>query len=39
LSAYTRETGAALSLKYHKFIHHIDRNLDDGINMLGATLR
>src|SRR5207302_194922 len=34
LSAYTREAGAALSVKYHKFIHHIDRNLDDGINML-----
>jgi hypothetical protein len=38
LSAYTRETGAALSLKYHKFIHHIDRNLDDGINMLVRDL-
>jgi hypothetical protein len=38
LSAYTRETGAALSMKYHKFIHHIDRNLDDGINMLVRDL-
>ena len=38
MSAYTRETGAALSLKYHKFIHHIDRNLDDGINMLVRDL-
>jgi hypothetical protein len=38
LSAYTRETGAALSVKYHKFIHHIDRNLDDGINMLVRDL-
>jgi hypothetical protein len=38
LSAYTRETGAALSLRYHKFIHHIDRNLDDGVNMLVRDL-
>jgi hypothetical protein len=38
LSAYTRETGAALSVKYHKFIHHIDSNLDDGINMLVRDL-
>jgi len=38
LSAYTREAGAALSVKYHKFIHHIDRNLDDGINMLVRDL-
>ncbi len=38
LSAYTRETGAALSVKYHKFIHHIDRNLDDGVNMLVRDL-
>ncbi len=38
LSAYTRETGAALSMRYHKFIHHIDRNLDDGINMLVRDL-
>jgi hypothetical protein len=38
LSAYTRETGAVLSMKYHKFIHHIDRNLDDGMNMLVRDL-
>jgi hypothetical protein len=38
LGAYTRETGAALSVKYHKFIHHIERNLDDGINMLVRDL-
>jgi hypothetical protein len=37
-SAYTRETSAVLSLKYHKFIHHIDRNLDDGVNMLVRDL-
>jgi hypothetical protein len=38
LGAYTRETSAALSLKYHKFIHHIDANLDDGVNMLVRDL-
>jgi len=38
LSAYTRETGAALSAKYHKFIHHIDRDLFDGVNMLVRDL-
>jgi hypothetical protein len=38
LSAYTRETSAALSVKYHKFIHHIDRNLDNGLNMLVRDL-
>ncbi len=38
LSAYTRESSAALSLRYHKFIHHIDRNLDEGVNMLVRDL-
>jgi hypothetical protein len=38
LGAYTRETSAAFSLKYHNFIHHIDRNLDDGVNMLVRDL-
>jgi len=38
LGAYTRETSAALSLRYHKFIHHIDSNLDDGVNMLVRDL-
>ena len=38
LGAYTRETSAVLSLKYHKFIHHIDPNLDDGVNMLVRDL-
>jgi LssY C-terminus len=38
LSAYTRETSAALSVRYHKFIHHIDRNLDEGVNMLVRDL-
>ena len=38
VGAYTRETSAVLSLKYHKFIHHIDRNLDDGVNMLVRDL-
>jgi len=38
LSAYTRETSAALSVRYHKFIHHIDPNLDEGVNMLARDL-
>lgn len=38
LSAYTRETSAALSVKNHKFIHHIERNLDEGVNMLVRDL-
>jgi LssY C-terminus len=38
LSAYTRENSAALSVKNHKFIHHIDRNLDEGVNMLVRDL-
>jgi hypothetical protein len=38
LSAYTRETGAVLSIKNRRFIHHIDRNLDDGVNMLVRDL-
>ena len=35
---YVRETSAALSIKYHKFIHRIDRNVDDGVNMLVRDL-
>ena len=38
LGAYTRETGATLSFRYHKFIHHIDPNLDEGVNMLVRDL-
>lgn len=38
LSAYTRETSAAFSFRYHKFIHHIDSHLDDGANMLVRDL-
>lgn len=38
LGAYTRETSAILSVKYHKFIHHIDSNLDEGVNMLVRDL-
>jgi LssY C-terminus len=38
LSAYTRETSGAFSLKYRNFIHHIDRNLDEGVNMLVRDL-
>lgn len=38
LGAYTRETSAVLSLRYHKFIHRIDPNLDEGVNMLVRDL-
>ncbi|HET6930661.1 MAG TPA: LssY C-terminal domain-containing protein [Candidatus Acidoferrum sp.] len=38
LGAYSRETSAALSVTQHKFIHHLDRNLDDGVNMLVRDL-
>jgi LssY C-terminus len=38
LGAYTRETGAALSIRYHKFIHHIDRDVDQGVVMLVRDL-
>jgi hypothetical protein len=38
LGAYTRETSAALSVKNKKFIHHIERNLDEGVNMLVRDL-
>lgn len=38
LGAFTRETSAALSLRYHQFIHHIDANLDDDVNMLVRDL-
>jgi hypothetical protein len=38
LSAYTRETSAALSITNHKFIHHVAPNLDDGVNMLVRDL-
>jgi hypothetical protein len=38
LGAYTRETSAVLSVTNRKFIHHIDRNLDDGVNMLVRDL-
>jgi LssY C-terminus len=34
LGAYTRETSAALSIKYHKFIHHIDPHVDSGVLMM-----
>jgi len=38
LGAYTRETSAALSIRYHKFIHHIDPDLDQGVHMLVRDL-
>src|ERR1700719_27833 len=39
LGAMTRETGAVLSLRQHKFIHHIDAQMDDGREMLARDLR
>jgi hypothetical protein len=38
LGAMTRETSAALSLKQHKFIHHIDADVDAGREMLVRDL-
>jgi len=38
LGAYTRETSAVLSLKFHAFIHHIDRHVDEGMLMLVRDL-
>jgi hypothetical protein len=38
LGAMTRETGAALSLRRHKFIHHIDAEMDEGRGMLTRDL-
>lgn len=38
LGAYTGENSALLSVTNRKFIHHIDRNLDDGVNMLVRDL-
>jgi LssY C-terminus len=34
VGAFTRETGAALSLLHHEFIHHIDPDLDAGREMM-----
>ncbi|HET7109177.1 MAG TPA: LssY C-terminal domain-containing protein [Candidatus Acidoferrum sp.] len=38
LGTYSRETSAVLSITRHKFVHHLDRNLDDGVNMLVRDL-
>jgi hypothetical protein len=38
LGAMTRETGATLSVKQHKFIHHIDGDTDAGRGMLVRDL-
>jgi hypothetical protein len=38
LGAMTRETGAALSVRRHKFIHHIDAEMDNGRTMLVRDL-
>jgi len=39
LGAMTRETGAALSVRQHKFIHHIDVEMDDGRGIIVRDLR
>jgi hypothetical protein len=39
LGAMTRETGAALSVRQHKFIHHIDAEMDDGRGIMVRDLR
>ena len=38
LGAMTRETGASLSLRQHKFIHHIDAEMDEGREILTRDL-
>ena len=38
LGAMTRETGATLSVRQHKFIHHIDADVDAGRAMLVRDL-
>jgi LssY C-terminus len=38
LGAMTRETGAALSVRQHKFIHHIDAQMDEGREILARDL-
>jgi LssY C-terminus len=38
LGAMTRETGATLSVRQHKFIHHIDADVDEGRGMLVRDL-
>jgi hypothetical protein len=38
LGAMTRETSATLSVKQHKFIHHIDADMDAGRGMLVRDL-
>ena len=39
LGAMTRETSAALSVRQHKFIHHIDAELDEGRGVVVRDLR
>jgi len=38
LGTYSKETSAALSVTRLKFVHHLDRNLDDGVNTLVRDL-
>src|SRR6266436_1884298 len=39
LGAMARETGAVLSVRQHKFIHHIDAEMDDGRGIMVRDLR
>src|SRR5258707_11155578 len=39
LGAMMRETGAVLSVRQHKFIHHIDAEIDDGRGIMVRDLR
>ena len=38
LGSYSKETSAVLSVTRFRFVHHLDRNLDDGVNMLVRDL-
>jgi len=38
LGAMTRETGATLSVRQHKFIHHVEADVDEGRGMLVRDL-
>lgn len=38
LGTYSKETSAVLSVTRFRFVHHLDRNLDDGVNMMVRDL-
>ncbi|MBA3915358.1 MAG: LssY C-terminal domain-containing protein [Acidobacteriales bacterium] len=39
LASYTRETGAGFSARHHKFIHHVDADVDSGRDRLVNELQ